>query len=198
MESLNSYTSWLSARCPRPPGKREISKWTKIWWIFLGHALFAGRIWEEDISTAVVEELKKLDASEIYPRRLNAKEVLITQKDGELVISCGRWFCKIIKKRLRIPRTHSETGIHRKERISAENLTATGKSFNLKNQSMTQKLRKTLVDSREFHLLSSFWTESSIIVLAEKRIIPYFTRFTSLKETPPRRNYRSGRSVTKI
>ena len=118
MESLNSYTSWLSARCPRPPGKREISKWTKIWWIFLGHALFAGRIWEEDISTAEVEELKKLEASEIYPRRLNAKEVLITQKDGELVISCGRWFCKITRKRLRIPRTLSEAGVHRKERES--------------------------------------------------------------------------------
>ena len=28
--------------------------------------------------------IKKLDASEIYPTRLNAKEVLITQKDGEL------------------------------------------------------------------------------------------------------------------
>ena len=27
--------------------------------------------------------MKKLDASEIYPKRLNAKEVLITQKDGD-------------------------------------------------------------------------------------------------------------------
>ena len=29
-----------------------------------------------------------------------------------------KWFSKIVKKRLRIPRTHSETGIHRKERES--------------------------------------------------------------------------------
>ena len=35
-----------------------------------------------DISRIIAE---KLDASEIYPRRLNAKEVLITPKDGEFV-----------------------------------------------------------------------------------------------------------------
>ena len=66
----------------------------------------------------------------IHPRRLNAKVVLITQKDEEInCISRSRWFSKIIRKRLRIPRTQSETGIHREERISAENLMAIGKSF---------------------------------------------------------------------
>ena len=34
---------------------------------------------------AHIEELEKLDTSEIYPRRLNAKEVLITHKDRECV-----------------------------------------------------------------------------------------------------------------
>ena len=63
-----------------------------------------GKFWEEDILTADIEEWKKLDASETHPRRLNAKEVLITQKDGNFVF-CGRWFSKIIWKRLRIPRT---------------------------------------------------------------------------------------------
>ena len=33
----------------------------------------------------IFKELEKLDASEIYPRRLSAKEVLITHKDGEYV-----------------------------------------------------------------------------------------------------------------
>ena len=36
--------------------------------------------WEEDIVNS-----KKMDASEICPRRLDAKEVLITHKDGEIV-----------------------------------------------------------------------------------------------------------------
>ena len=35
-----------------------------------------GEFWEEDILIAEIEESEKLDASEIYPRRLNAKEVL--------------------------------------------------------------------------------------------------------------------------
>ena len=47
--------------------------------------MFAGGIWEEDILIAEMAEFEKLDASEIYPRRLNAKEVLATQKDGEFV-----------------------------------------------------------------------------------------------------------------
>ena len=41
----------------------------------------AGGIGEEDILTAEIEELEKLDASEIILRQLNAKEFLITQKD---------------------------------------------------------------------------------------------------------------------
>ena len=42
-------------------------------------------IWEEDMLIAEIEELEKLGASETYPRRLNAKEVLITEKDGNFV-----------------------------------------------------------------------------------------------------------------
>ena len=53
--------------------------------IFLRYALIAGRVWKGDILVADIEELEKLDASEIYPTRLNAKEVLITHRDGEFV-----------------------------------------------------------------------------------------------------------------
>ena len=38
---------------------------------------------EEYILLAEVEELEKLDASETYPRRLNAKEVLTTPEKTE-------------------------------------------------------------------------------------------------------------------
>ena len=54
--------------------------------IFIGYALIAGRIWKGDILIAVIEELENLEASEVYPERLNAKEVLITQRKGELVL----------------------------------------------------------------------------------------------------------------
>ena len=113
------------------------------------------------------------------PRRLNAKEVLFSL-----------W--QIVQQRIRIPRTHSETGIHREERFSAENLMATGKSFDLKNQKMTQKLGKIFGLHKD--------TSKIVIMLnrefnirAKRRILPYFARFTLLNETPPRRkNYGKG------
>ena len=52
---------------------------------FSGYALIAGWIWEGDILIADIEELEKLDASEICPRRLLLHSVLITPKNGELV-----------------------------------------------------------------------------------------------------------------
>ena len=49
-------------------------------WIFLGYELIAGRIWKVNFLIAELEDLEKLDESEIYHRRINAKEVLISQK----------------------------------------------------------------------------------------------------------------------
>ena len=43
--------------------------------------MFAGRSWKGDILIADLEDLEKLDASDICPRRINAKEVLIRQND---------------------------------------------------------------------------------------------------------------------
>ena len=48
--------------------------------IFLGCALIAGGICKGDILIADIEELEKTDASDMYPRRINAKEMLIRQK----------------------------------------------------------------------------------------------------------------------
>ena len=46
--------------------------------IFLGYELIAGGFCKGDILIRKIFE--QLDASEIYPRRINVKEVLITQK----------------------------------------------------------------------------------------------------------------------
>ena len=48
--------------------------------IFLGYALIAGGVWKGDILAANIEELERMDASEIHPRRINAKEVLTPQR----------------------------------------------------------------------------------------------------------------------
>ena len=59
--------------------------------LFLGYALYAGRIWKGDVLIADLEELETMDASEIYSKRLNAKEVIFPQK-GEFTfpIADGR------------------------------------------------------------------------------------------------------------
>ena len=65
--------------------------------LFLGYALYAGRIWG-DVLVADLEELETMDASEIYSKRLNAKEVIFPHK-VENSFSNRRWTNKIYWRR---------------------------------------------------------------------------------------------------
>ena len=60
--------------------------------LFLGYALYAGGIWKVDVLIADLEELETMDASEIYSKRLNAKEVIFPKEKGEFIfpIADGR------------------------------------------------------------------------------------------------------------
>ena len=53
--------------------------------LFFGYALYAGGIWKGDVLVADLEELEKMDASEIYSKRLNAKEVIFLKEKGEFI-----------------------------------------------------------------------------------------------------------------
>ena len=53
--------------------------------IFLGYELVAERTWKGDILTADQKDLERLEASEIHPRRIKAKEVLTSQKGDEFI-----------------------------------------------------------------------------------------------------------------
>ena len=89
--------------------------------------------------------------------------------------SYGRWFSNIVKEKLRIPRTHSEMGTHRKERESQRRISwRKGRVSISRNKRWRGSSRTLLVYSRRFHLSSSYWTEGSI-VRADKRIISYST-----------------------
>ena len=44
--------------------------------------MYAGGIWKGDVPVADLEELETIDASEIYSKRLNAKEVIFHQEIG--------------------------------------------------------------------------------------------------------------------
>ena len=69
--------------------------------LFLGYALYAGRIWKGDVLIADLEELETMDASEIYSERPNAKEVIFP-KQGEFIFP-------IADGRIKTPRRRSET-----------------------------------------------------------------------------------------
>ena len=53
--------------------------------LFLGYALHAGRIWKGDVLVLAFEELETMDASEIYSKRLNSKEVIFPKEKGEFI-----------------------------------------------------------------------------------------------------------------
>ena len=53
--------------------------------LFLGYALYAGGIWKGDVLIADLEELETMDASEIYSKSLNAKEVKFHQENRKFI-----------------------------------------------------------------------------------------------------------------
>ena len=53
--------------------------------LFLGYALYAGGIWKGDVRVADIEELETMDASEIYAKRLNAKEVIFPKENEKFI-----------------------------------------------------------------------------------------------------------------
>ena len=60
--------------------------------LFLGYALYAGGIWKGDVLVADLEELETMDASEIYSKRLDAKEVIFhPRQKGRIYVSNRRW-----------------------------------------------------------------------------------------------------------
>ena len=59
--------------------------------LFLGYALYSGGIWKGDVLVADREELETMDASEIYSIRLNAKELIFSQRKRRIYFSNSRW-----------------------------------------------------------------------------------------------------------
>ena len=62
--------------------------------LFLEYALYAGRIWKGDVLVADLEELETMDASEIFTKRLNAKEVIFPKEKRRIYFSNHRWTIK--------------------------------------------------------------------------------------------------------
>ena len=66
--------------------------------VFLGYAVIAGGIWKGDVLVADMEDLEKFDASDVHPRRINAKEILIRQTDDEFIFPIADGTAKLSGK----------------------------------------------------------------------------------------------------
>ena len=83
---------------------------------FLGYALHAGGIWKGDILVADIEELGRTDASGIYAKRLNAKEVLTLMSGRKLFIPNRRWNGKTLWRKSGSENIHLNPGQPRPRR----------------------------------------------------------------------------------
>ena len=83
--------------------------------LFLGYALYAGRIWKGDILFADIQELETMDASEIYSKRLNAKEVMFPKEN---LFSSRIWTNQTSWRRSRPENIHLDTGSSNSRRKS--------------------------------------------------------------------------------
>ena len=63
--------------------------------LFLWYALYAVGIWKGDVLVADLEELETMDASEIYSKRLNAKEVIFPKENGEFIFPVAEEWKKV-------------------------------------------------------------------------------------------------------
>ena len=76
--------------------------------LFFGCALYAGGIWKGDVLIADLEELETMDASEIYSKRLNAKEVIFPQR-RRIYFSNSRWTNQNSRRRSGTENIHFDT-----------------------------------------------------------------------------------------
>ena len=160
--------------------------------LFLGYALYAGGIWKGDVLIADLEELETMDASEIYSKRLNAKEVIFPKDKGEFIFPIADGRIKTLggDQELRTstlvrPRPiqgennidflgESEGLFHHLKihfRMPVKRLTISGPCQETSDTAITLNPQR-LDHYRRFHLSSSCGTPSQT-VHSERRSIPY-------------------------
>ena len=74
--------------------------------------------WKGDVLVADMEELETMDASEIYSKRLNAKEVTFPREKGKIYLSSRRWTNQTFLRRSGPENTHLDTGTPNSRRKS--------------------------------------------------------------------------------
>ena len=85
--------------------------------LFLGYALYAGRIWKGDVLIADLEELETMDASEIYSRKTQCERGDISQT-RRIYFSNRRWTNQNIWRRSGTENIHLDTAATNSRRRS--------------------------------------------------------------------------------
>ena len=67
---------------------------------------------------ADIEELETMDAPEIYPKRLNAQEVIFPKENGKFVFSSRRWTDQTSWRRSGTENINLDTGLSNSRRKS--------------------------------------------------------------------------------
>ena len=145
--------------------------------LFLGYALYAGGFWKGNVLVADLEELQTMDASEIYSKRLNAKEAIFPKEKGEFIFPVADGKIKFVggDQDLR-----TSTSIRQRPIQGESHLWF---SWRIRRVSSTTSRLVSgcrwsdewrLVHFRKLHIPPSRWTQSQTL-LAERRIIPYST-----------------------
>ena len=145
---------------------------------FLDTQCTRGGIWKGDILVADIEELETMDASEIYSKRLNAKEVIFPKENGKFIfpVADGRIKFSGRDQELRtstLIRDHPIRGESRRDFLGESE-----GSLPPPPQDSLPDAGEAIHDfwsmSRKLHIPPSRWTQSETL-LAERRIIPYST-----------------------
>ena len=207
--------------------------------IFLGYEMIAGRIWKGDILIADLEDLEKLDASEIYQQRLIAKEVRISQTGNEFIFPVADGTAKLPGRNheFREPTVRREQTV-RSEDFSEQLQGEPGESQPTESRDDAEARADFLSIQGDviYRHHNEPWvhlyvpkdetfpiplryidvtrcTHIDLDVLQEKRIDDYwnvdaskhlsdswkgFTKFTLLKEKPPKGYMWSGKRKTKV
>ena len=109
----------------------------------LGYEVVARRIWKGDI---LIANLEKLDASEIYPRRINAKVILIRQKDDEFIFPFPDGTAKMLGR----DHEFGEPTLRREQTVRSEDL-----SGELQSEPGESQLTESTDDAEA---LAVFWS----------------------------------------
>ena len=146
--------------------------------IFLGYALYAGGIWKGDIMVTDIEELEKMDTSEIHAGRLNAKEVLTPRKGDHFIFPVADGTVKLsrgyqVLRTSTLIRDNPDRG-EEQGNLPGESEGSSPTPF--QNSSQDGEARNDIwsISGNYIYFPSSRWTESQTS-LAERRIIPNST-----------------------